>query len=147
MAGLFLVRSNEPDFADTAMAEARRQFGLHGFSRSVEQAIPGWRLLSAPYVHGGPENLLVSGDDLVAVAGTLTYDGAMGRPALESMLASIRLPAPDWSRIGGQFVALVRKSGRSFLFTDYFAALQLFHDQDERVSRPRCSPPSTPCPR
>ena len=57
----------------------------------------------------------------------------MGRPALDALLDEIDLPAPDWSRLGGQFAALVRKSGRTFLLSDYFAVFQLFHDPDMRI--------------
>jgi asparagine synthase (glutamine-hydrolysing) len=43
------------------------------------------------------------------------------------------LEAPDWSRLGGQFVALVHRAGRSLVITDYFAAFQLFHDSRMRI--------------
>jgi len=129
MAGLFLVQTRDRSFADSAMAVARDQFALHGFAGCTERAVGGWRLLHAPYVLGGPDTLLVAGDDLVAVAGTLTCDGRMGRPALEALLAMER---PDWSRLGGQFVAVVHRAGRTLLFTDYFAAFQLFHDAGRR---------------
>ena len=132
MAGLFLVSARDPEFADGAIAAARGQFARHGFAGLAEHGIPGWRLLHAPHILGGPESLFVDGDDLVAVAGTLVYDGLMGRPALEKLLGSIALPAPDWSRLEGQFILLVRKSGRTFLLTDYFAAFQLFHDDEHR---------------
>lgn len=132
MAGLFLIRANDAAFADAACAEARAQYRLHGFGEPVETGFPGWRLLHWPHIIGGPESLLQAGDDLVAVAGTLVVDGKMGRPALEALLAGDpeRL---DWSRLGGQFVALVRKAGRTFIFTDFFAAYQLFHDPEHRV--------------
>jgi asparagine synthase (glutamine-hydrolysing) len=133
MAGLFLVSTRDPDFAASALAAARAQFALHGFSELAEHALPGWRLLHAPFILGGPESLLVRGDDLVAVAGTLACDGKMGTPALAALLDMAALPAPDWSRLSGQFVALVRRAGRSFLFTDYFGAFQLFHDAGRRV--------------
>lgn len=133
MAGLFLVRADDPAFADAAMAHARAQFAAHGFAEPAEKALPGWRLLHAPHIAGGPESLLERGDDLVAVAGTLTFDGRMGRPALEALLEGMALPGPDWSRIGGQFAALVRRGGRTFLLTDFFAAFQLFHDREHRI--------------
>ncbi|MFN3387553.1 MAG: hypothetical protein ACK40O_01375 [Allosphingosinicella sp.] len=133
MAGLLLVRADDPAFADAAMAGARAQFGQHGFSDPFETALPGWRLLHAPHIIGGPESLLARGEDLVAVAGTLTFDGMTGRPALEALLDGIALPEPDWSRIGGQFAALVRRGGRTFLLTDWFAAFQLFHDGAARI--------------
>jgi asparagine synthase (glutamine-hydrolysing) len=130
MAALFLVRTNDPEAAQAAIAGARSQFALHGFSGLSEKTLPGWRLLHAPHIIGGPESLLEDGDDLVAVAGTLTWDDLMGRPALEALLRSVSLPEPDWSRLGGQFVALVRRQGRTFLLTDHFAMFQLFHDSD-----------------
>ncbi|HEX8224559.1 MAG TPA: hypothetical protein VF605_12145 [Allosphingosinicella sp.] len=129
MAALFLVRNAHPETADSAIAAARTQFALHGFAGPAEKALPGWRLLHAPHIIGGPDSLLEDGDDLVAVAGTLTWDGLMGRPALAALLRDIPLPDPDWSRLGGQFVALVRRAGRSFLLTDHFATFQLFHDR------------------
>jgi asparagine synthase (glutamine-hydrolysing) len=130
MAALFLVRTHDPEAAQAAIAGARSQFALHGFSGLSEKTLPGWRLLHAPHIIGGPESLLEDGDDLVAVAGTLTWDDLMGRPALEALLRSVSLPEPDWSRLGGQFVALVRRQGRTFLLTDHFAMFQLFHDSD-----------------
>lgn len=133
MAGLFLVHTTDPDFAENALAEARAQFARHGFANCVEHGFPGWRLLHAPHILGGPQNLLIEGDDFVAVAGTLTVDGVMGWPALQALLRAVNLPLPDWTRLGGQFVALVRRSGRTFLLTDYFAAYQLFHDGEKRL--------------
>src|SRR5262245_45503488 len=126
MAGLFLVQAQGGASAETALAAARAQFEKHGFAHITEHELPGWHLLHAPYIMGGPETLLAEGDDLVAVAGTLTCDGRMGREALQALLAMADLPKPDWSRLGGHFVALVRRAGRTFLFTDYFAAFQLF---------------------
>ncbi|HYD36979.1 MAG TPA: hypothetical protein VEA60_05165, partial [Allosphingosinicella sp.] len=75
MAALFLVRTQDPEAAAATIAAARAQFELHGFHSLVEKAWPGWRLLHAPPILGGPESLHEAGGDLVAVAGTLTYDG------------------------------------------------------------------------
>jgi asparagine synthetase B (glutamine-hydrolysing) len=133
MSGLFLVQSRDRGFADAALAAAKAQYRLHGFGEGTKLDVPGWHLLHFPYIVGGPETLLVDGEDFVAVAGTLTCDGKMGRPALEALLAMAAPEAPDWDRLGGQFVALVHRAGRSFLFTDHFAAFQLFHDAGMRV--------------
>src|SRR5262245_2841801 len=133
MAGLFLVQTRGDGSAEATLAEARAQFARHGFTNCTEHQLPGWRLLHAPYILGGPDTLLAEGDDLAAVAGTLTCDGKMGREALRALLGMTELPKPDWSRLGGQFVALVRRAGRTFLFTDYFAAFQLLHDGERRV--------------
>lgn len=129
MAGLFLVQTRDRAFADAALAEARAQFARHGFPGPAILTPAGWSLLHVPYIKSGPETLLIDGEDFVAVAGTMTCDGEMGRPALAALLA---MEAPDWSRLGGQFVALVHRAGRTLLFTDYFAAFQLFHDEGMR---------------
>ncbi|MFZ3485683.1 hypothetical protein [Sphingomonas sp. 3-13AW] len=60
------------------------------------------------------------------------FDGRIGKPALATLLRETRLPKLDWSRVGGEFVAVVRQGGRAFLFGDFFAAFQLFHDQEQR---------------
>ena len=132
MAGFFLASTRDPAFCDRAMAAARAQFPLHGFSGLSEVERPGWKLIQAPHIIGGPESLLVQGDDVVAIAGTLVCDGKMGRPALEALL-SLDWPKPDWSRIGGHFAAMIHKGGRTFLLTDFFAAFQLFHDTELRL--------------
>lgn len=130
MGALFLARAGNSDAADSAIAGARAQFARHGLALPAERSLPGWRLLHAPHILGGPESLFEEGDDLIAVAGTLTWDDRMGRPALEALLRTATLPEPDWSRLGGQFVALIRRQGRTFLLTDHFAMFQLFHDSD-----------------
>jgi asparagine synthase (glutamine-hydrolysing) len=96
MAGLFLIHAPDPAAAAETLAAARAQFARHGFPDPEEIAFDGWRLLHAPHVIGGPENLLVEREDFVA--------------------------------LGGQFVALVRRSGRTFLLTDFFGSFQIFHD-------------------
>jgi hypothetical protein len=133
MGALFLARDDDPAFAASVFTAAEPQFARHGFRATTTHSFPGWRLLHAPYAFGGPDTLLEQGDDLIAVAGTFAYDGMIGRPALQALLAHADLPRIDWSRIAGQFVALVRKAGRSFLFTDYFGAFQIYHDPDRRI--------------
>jgi hypothetical protein len=130
MAGLFLVSTRDPSFAEAALEGARRQFVAHGFAAPDERAFPGWRLLHSPYIQDGPATFLSEGDDFVAVAGTLVCDGKLGEAALRALL---EMGEPDWARIGGQFVALVHRGGETRLFTDYFAAFQLFHDVEMRL--------------
>jgi len=125
MAGLFLVRTRDRAFADAAIAAARSRF-----ANGSEREIPGWTVLHAPYASGGPDTFFERGEDFAAVAGTLTCDGRMGAKALAALLA---MDAPDWNRLGGQFVALVHRGGRTRLFTDYFGAFQLFHDAGMRL--------------
>lgn len=132
MAGLFLARNDNSDFSAAALASARTAFAAQGFPAPAEHVLPGWSLLHFPYIISGPEGLLVRGDDLAAVAGTPVIDGKFGAAALETLLTIDPL-ALDWDRIGGQFVALVRRAGRTFLFGDYFSAFQLFHDAGDRL--------------
>ncbi|QDX25976.1 asparagine synthase [Sphingomonas suaedae] len=132
MASLFLVRNDEPRFADSALREARAVLAGQGFPAPQEVALPGWTLLHTGHIIAGPQTLLCQGDDLVALAGTLVADGKLGPDALAALLAMDPL-ALNWDRLGGQFVALVRRGGRNFLFGDYFAAFQLFHDTQDRV--------------
>ena len=131
MAGLFLVR-DQPGVA-VQLAAAQAEFARQGMVGPTPFRIPGWCGLHWSYAVGGPQTMLVDGDDLVAVAGTLVFDGLTGRRALAALLAAMATPDPDWSRLGGQFVALVRRNGRSYVFTDYFAACQLFCDTQRSV--------------
>ena len=133
MGAFFLIRTDDPTFAAPALAAARAQFERHGFSNLEERAFPGWRLIHAPFIIGGPETAVERGEDFAVVAGTLTWDDNMGRAALEALLDEIDPLRPDWSKLGGQFAAIVRKGGRAFLITDYFAAFQVFHDAEMRL--------------
>lgn len=132
MASLFLTRTDDPGFAAQALASARATLADQGFAAPVELALPGWTLLHAGHLIGGPPSLLQSGEDLVAVAGTLVADGRMGAQALAALLAMDPL-ALDWDRLGGQFVAVIRRNRRVFVIGDYFATFQIFHDSDDRV--------------
>jgi asparagine synthetase B (glutamine-hydrolysing) len=131
MGSLFLTRTDDRVLAERGKAAARAQAGKAGLSQPTSHTFPGWSLLHFGAA-SGPKGLLEDGDDLVAVAGTLVFDGRIGGPALAALLRETRLPALDWSRIGGEFVAVVRQGGRSFLFGDFFAAFQLFHDREQR---------------
>lgn len=133
MTALFLVRNDDESFAGPAIADARAEFARQGFEAMEELAIPGWRLLHAPYIQGGPDNFLRIGEDFIGYAGSFVFDGKIGKAALEAALVSLDPAAIDWSRIGGQFVMLIRKRGRTFLFADWFAAFEIYHDADRRI--------------
>ncbi|MFV0625078.1 hypothetical protein ACBY01_13860 [Sphingomonas sp. ac-8] len=133
MGGLFLTRSHDREFCEKALAGARAQAIRTGIGTVSAHAFPGWSLLHFASGQSESAGLLVEGDDLVAVAGTLVFDGRIGPPALAAFLRETPLPQLDWSRIGGEFVALVRRGGRNFIFADYFAAFQLFHDEEQRL--------------
>lgn len=132
MSGLFLARNDGSDFTASALAAAREAFSAQSFPAAVEHVLPGWSLLHFPYIIGGPDGLLVRGEEVAAAAGTPVVDGKFGKAALEALLGMDPL-ALDWRRIGGQFVALVRRNGRTFLFGDYFSAFQLFCDTGDRL--------------
>jgi asparagine synthetase B (glutamine-hydrolysing) len=127
MGALFLVTDRHRS-AETALADARAVFAEAGFAPATERRFPGWRLLHHQPIAGGPLGVLGDGDDWVAVAGTMVVDGRIGQPALARLLDSFDPLKPDWSRLGGQFVAVQARHGRVFLFTDYLGGLQLFHN-------------------
>jgi hypothetical protein len=127
MAGFYLCRNDER--APKRLADARAQFVRHGFGDPREVVTPTHRGFHVPYIHGGPEMLFRRGDDFVAAAGTLLFDGRFGTAALEALLDAFELPFTDWERLDGQFALLVHKAGRTSLLTDFFGAFQLFHDR------------------
>lgn len=132
MAGLFLTRGDTPN-ADAIVARAEAQFAASGFGKATVLALPGWQVRHWGYAKGGPDTLLIDGDDFAAIAGTMTVDGHMGREALARLIAMLRDGTIDWQRVAGQFVALVRSGGRTRLFTDFFAAFQLFRSAGDGV--------------
>jgi asparagine synthase (glutamine-hydrolysing) len=131
MAGLFLTREAHPGAADAALATARAQFGRHGFTGLQELRFPGWVLLHAPYIVGGPALIAQEANgDFAVAAGTLSYDGLTGPAALRKLLAEAKPPQLDWSKLAGQFALVLHRGGTTFIATDFFAAFQLYHDAD-----------------
>lgn len=131
MAGLFLTRESHPGAADAALATAHAQFARHGFARLEEVRFPGWVLLHAPYIVGGPELFVQEPNgDFAVAAGTLSFDGLTGPEALRKLLTQAQPPAFDWSRLAGQFALILHRGGSTFVATDFFAAFQLYHDAD-----------------
>lgn len=102
MGGLCLVRDQdqvlenqvlENQVLETgALDKVRAQFVRHGFPALCETRIPGWQVLHAGYIAGGPDTHFAAGQDFVAVAGTLVCDGEMGRAALQAVLATVQPP-------------------------------------------------------
>lgn len=132
MAGLFLTRGRKPE-TQTIVARAEAQFAASGLGQPTALTLPGWQVRHWDYAKGGPDTLLIDGDDFAAIAGTMTVDGHMGHEALARLIAMLADGAIDWQRVAGQFVALVRSAGRTWLFTDFFAAFQLFRSEDDAV--------------
>lgn len=130
MAGLFLARGDTPE-AQAIVARAEAQFAASGFGSPTALTLPGWQVRHWGYAKRGPDTLLVGGDDFAAIAGTMSVDGHMGREALARLIAMLATGAIDWQRVAGQFVALVRSAGRTWLFTDFFAAFQLFRSEGD----------------
>ncbi|OWV32959.1 hypothetical protein B5C34_05455 [Pacificimonas flava] len=118
---------------DADLARARAQFERHGYRGVTPIDAGAFRGFHAQPEYGGPATFFSRGDDFVAVAGTLTYDGMMGERALSALLAAFSFPFDDWSRLQGQFVLLVRKNGETFLLTDFFAAFHLYRDEADSL--------------
>jgi asparagine synthase (glutamine-hydrolysing) len=70
---------------------------------------------------------------MIAVAGTLVYDGKLGTAALEKLLTDFTFPFDAWDRVGGQFVLFVKRGGNAWLLTDFFAAFHLYHDTGDTL--------------
>ena len=78
--------------------------------------LPAGRLLMRPIYHRRPGKPAGGWRRHVAVPRNLTFERRIGRPALEALLR--HLPCgPGWSRVGGQFVALVRRRDKLLLTT------------------------------
>lgn len=133
MAGLFLHHRDGAAPAPAWTAPVERQFARHGFAAPTPLALPGWRGLHVPYIASPLATHLAEDGTLVAVAGTLSVDGRFGYEALAALPGVVSASGPDWSRLAGQFVALVAHGARAFLFTDYFGAFPLYHDARRRL--------------
>ncbi|SEP50552.1 hypothetical protein SAMN02990966_07673 [Rhodospirillales bacterium URHD0017] len=129
MGGFFLMRDGRGERQE-ALRAARDQFTRHGFSALVERHVPGWTIMHAPYITGGPELVTESGDGFAIAAGTLAYDGQMGPAALKGWLAESKLPHFDQSKLAGQFGAVLHQRGRTFILGDYLACFPLYHDSE-----------------
>jgi len=129
MGGFYLCRvTGDADEARIAAAEA--QFRLHGFTRFTPIRSAAHAGFHAAPIHGSHVCVHRDGEDFIAVAGTLIHGGKFGEAALRALLGDFRFPFEDWSNTTGQFAAIVHKGGRTFAFTDFFGAFQLFHDAD-----------------
>src|SRR5215212_5873937 len=129
MGGFFLMRDGRGGRQE-ALRAARDQFTRHGFSALVERHVPGWTILHAPYITGGPELVAESSDGFAIAAGTLAYNGQMGPAALKGLLAESKLPHFDQSKLAGQFGAVLHQRGRTFILGDYLACFPLYHDSE-----------------
>ncbi|MBW7945047.1 MAG: hypothetical protein H3C60_01075 [Sphingomonadaceae bacterium] len=134
MGGFYLCRLTEEHADEARITAAEAQFRLHGFSRFTPLHTAAHAGFHAAPIHGSTHDSHAcfhrDGDDFIAVAGTLIHGGRFGEAALRALLADFRFPFEDWSNTTGQFAALVHKAGRTYAFTDFFGAFQLFHDAD-----------------
>jgi asparagine synthase (glutamine-hydrolysing) len=130
MGGFYLRRREDAESAAAGLAEAELQFRAHGFTKFAPLATADYAGFHVEPVHGGPDTLVRDGDDFIAVAGTLLYDDKIGSAALSALLRAFSFPFTDWENLTGQFAAIVHKGGRTYAFTDFFGAFQLFHDPD-----------------
>ncbi|MFD0847440.1 hypothetical protein [Sphingosinicella xenopeptidilytica] len=130
MGGFYLCRVTEGDADDARIAAAEAQFRLHGFTRFTPIRSAAHAGFHAAPIHGSHVCVHRDGEDFIAVAGTLIHGGKFGEAALRALLGDFRFPFEDWSNTTGQFAAIIHKGGRTFAFTDFFGAFQLFHDAD-----------------
>jgi asparagine synthase (glutamine-hydrolysing) len=126
MGGFFLMRDGHG--GQGALRAVRDQFTRHGFSALVERRVPGWTILHAPYIIGGPELVAESGDGFAIAAGTFAHNGQMGPAALQGWLADAMLPHFDRSKLAGQFGVVLHQRGRTFILGDFLACFPIYHD-------------------
>lgn len=130
MGGFYLCRLTEGgDAGGDRLAIAKAQFHAHGFSRLTPIRTASHAGFHAEPIHGGPACYHAEGDDFVAVAGTFIHRDKIGAPALKALLDGFSFPFTDWENTTGQFAALVHKTGKTYVFTDFFGAFQTFHDE------------------
>lgn len=129
MGAFHLWRRHDDPQADAALRDAaEKQLHLHGHSQLtwIEAGERhGWH---AEPVNGGPACLHRNGEDWIAVAGTLVFDGKLGEPALAALLQEFSFPFVQWERVQGHFALLIYKAGALHVLTDWFGAFQLSHD-------------------
>jgi len=119
--------------AEGRLAEARAQIVRHGHQAPREITTPHFRGLAAGYIYPGTTTFFQSGDDFVALAGTLFYRGEAGEAALRLLLQDYEPPFDRWADTLGHFAALIFKGGRLFAFTDWSASFHLYQSDDRSV--------------
>lgn len=132
MGGWFVCRKNDDVQQRLAMAE--RQFAAHGFGSVRRFETPTHAGLLTGYIHPGPAATFAQeGDDFIAVAGTLFYDGEASEESLRRLLREFSLPFDQWERVTGHFALLVSKGGRLFVLNDYFGAYHVYATPQHEV--------------
>lgn len=125
MGGWFVCRKD--DDAQERLAAAERQFAAHGFGNPRRIETPAHTGLVVGHIHPGPAATYArDGDDFIAVAGTLFYDGEASEAALLRLLHDLTLPFNQWERVTGHFALLASKAGRLYVFNDYFGAFHVY---------------------
>lgn len=132
MGGWFVCRRDEE--AEARLATAERQFAAHGFGALRRIATPTHTGLVAAHIHPGPAVTFVQhGDDFLAVAGTLLYDGEASEAALLRLLGDLTLPFNQWERVTGHFALLASKAGNLYVLNDYFGAFHIYATPEYEV--------------
>ena len=132
MGGWYVCRKN--DAAEARLTAAESQLAAHGFRdvRRFETATHAGLL--AGHIHPGPAaTFAAQGEDFIAVAGTLFYDGEASAAALLRLLADLALPFDGWDRVTGHFALLACKGGRLFVLNDYFGAFHVYATPGQEV--------------
>lgn len=130
--GVWYICRND-DRSPGRIAQAQAQFRRHGHPPSHAVATPHFKGIVAGHIYEGLPTFLQSGQDFVAVAGTMFYRGEAGEAALKLLLADYEPPFDRWRDLLGHFAALVFKRGRLFLFTDWSASFHVYQSADRDV--------------
>lgn len=144
--GIWYLCRNDPR-AEDRLALARAQIMRHGHREPEAFGNDAWRGLWAGHIHPGLATFARDGADYIAIAGTLIYRGAAGEDGLLRFLRDYAPPFRGWADVLGHFAAVLYKSGRFFLLTDWFANFCLYQTEDRSVFSTSLLATARSCPR
>ncbi len=129
MGGWYISRRGPDTDKTLAQTEAARaQFARQGFTQFIALSTKTHTGFACPHILGGPAHFVSQGNDWIAVAGTIFYEGTNTDAALLKMLGNFSFPFSNWEKIDGQFAAIIAKDNNIYIFNDFFGNFQIFHD-------------------
>ncbi len=138
MSALLIVRDDDGAIAEQPGDSARESLARQGFRAPRSRGFAGGTV----HWYATPDNpdrdeLLQDIDDeggFVACVGTLFYRGLGGGPALRELWHDFTVPdALGWDTLWGNYLLVVAKANRLWVFGDPVGTIRLYRTGDERV--------------
>ena len=138
MSALLIVRDDDGAIAGQPGDSARESLARQGFRAPRSRGFAGGTV----HWYATPDNadrdeLLQDIDDeggFVACVGTLFYRGLGGGPALRELWHDLRgTDALGWDTLWGNYLLVVAKANRLWVFGDPVGTIRLYRTGDERV--------------